>query len=406
MEQVLVGGYYDQVSPVDEYNSISAGSSWIGTETTRKQCIPADGKLKSMFIKISGAPGGGKSYTFHLMLNGNPTALAVTISGAVATTGNNTVNEIIVAPGDKVSLKVTDVGGPGNLYAYWSLMFVGDNPAESIVLGSIRTDKTGIRYSQISNTASAPQAGTDIGILQICPTDGTLKDMYIEQNQNAGQGSFTYTLRVNQIDTLLAVTITHPAVAGNNVADDIPVVAGDELSLKITPAGAPTNSPYAAFGVLFAPDIDGESILLGGILDNLDTGFPDYHQLCPVVFTQLWTNTNGTKQQGLQECTLKKLYVEISNAPGGGRSYTITVQREAADSTLVAVINDPATTANDIVHEVAVSNYDTVGIESVPAGVPAGRQLYWGVVSFRGEEGGIENKSANMGSKMVAAGLI
>jgi len=68
--------------------------------------FPTGGTLRSMYVKLSAAPGtiSGRTRTFTLVKNGTDTALQVVIDGNT-TTGNDTTNTVSVADGDYVYIK-------------------------------------------------------------------------------------------------------------------------------------------------------------------------------------------------------------------------------------------------------------------------------------------------------------
>ena len=68
--------------------------------------FPTGGTLRSMYVKLSAAPGtiSGRTRTFTLVKNGTDTALQVVIDGNT-TTGNDTTNTVSVADGDYIYIK-------------------------------------------------------------------------------------------------------------------------------------------------------------------------------------------------------------------------------------------------------------------------------------------------------------
>ena len=63
-------------------------------------------------MSIAAAPGAAKSYQFALRVNGVTKALSVTISGAAATSGNDTTNKVTTSLNDIANLISIPTGTP------------------------------------------------------------------------------------------------------------------------------------------------------------------------------------------------------------------------------------------------------------------------------------------------------
>ena len=396
MDQVLISGYNNPLSnSATEYNAISDGMVWNGTESNRKQLISAPGKLKNLYVQLSGTPGGGGIYTFTLMVNGANTTLEVAITGG--TTGSDVSSEIDVSAGDEVSIRVYDTGATSTPYARWSFMFTGDNAKESNILGAARANSgTNGGYAQVNAyAASADAVLPEADMRVVIPTGGTIKNLYVKLNGAPGTGgdAWTFTLRLDSGgglgDTALAVTITNAETAGNNIADDVAVSAGDIVTMSIVESVSATTR-LAWWGFTFEATIDGESLILGGSNDNLNTGgTAEYLGLMNAYYARIWTTTEADRYQLGQATTLKKFYVLLSGAPNQGGdvadAYTFKVRLNSADpaSGLSVTIADAATTGNDQVNSVTVTNsYDEVAISHQSADTPTAVDAYWGLVGY------------------------
>jgi hypothetical protein len=76
-----------------------------------------------------------------------------------------------------------------------------------------------------------------IEITMRAPRACTLRNMFVQHRVGGGAGvMITYTLRVNLVDTALAVPMLASATQASNVADSIAVAQGDQLSIKVTKA--------------------------------------------------------------------------------------------------------------------------------------------------------------------------
>ena len=410
MEQVISGGRYDALDDTTtRYNKLLSGHPWNLTEFVGKETVSTSGKIKNLRVKLDDSPGAGKHYDFTLMVNGAPTALTLEIADA-ATSGANTVNEIDVVAGDSVSLQCDPDNTPTVRYATWTSMFEGATVKESLILAGTYASplfNLDTRYHFVMGWGD-PVVENDCR--QVCPTSGKIKNLYLELSVDPGTSpeAYRFTLRKNGVSQTLTVTITADDTTGNDTVNEVMVAAGDVLTMMVEPLNAPSVAPLVSFGMTFVADTNGESIMLGGTSADLHSTTTKYAH---ILSTTTWVIVANEDERYClsQECTLKKLYVLLSAAPGDGKSYTFTLRKPGngqADGNLTVTITGVATTTgNDLVNEDAIANDDYVDLECTPAGTPDVADAYWGLVSYRAPPG-LENKSANMGSKMVAAGLI
>lgn len=387
-----------------------------GTETDSLTLVSTAGKIKNLRIVLSAAPGAGNSRIFTLYVNGAPSALTCTIAN-LATSCNDTTHEVDVVAGDRVCLKMTlGVGYADIADGYISTMFEGSTAKESLILGSYwgPLDKTQITYPQAMG-AMTYSTTTENDQRQVCPTSGKIKNLYVRLSADPGTApdAYRFTLRKNGASQTLTVTITANDTTGNDTTHEVTVAAGDILTLMVEPLSEPSETPNAHWGMTFVADTDGESIVLGGSYDNLNNAATEYIcLLCTNI--QSWTATEANHYSLGQSCTLKKLYILLSAAPGGGKSYTFTVRKPGngqADGNLTVTITGAgSTTGHDAAHTDVISDDDYVDLKCVPAGTPDAADAYWGVVCYITPPApppvGLENKSANMGVKMIAGKLI
>lgn len=68
------------------------------------------------------------------------------------------------------------------------------------------------------------------------PRAGTMANFYVRQNIIFGTAtkSITYTLRKNNVDTLLSVTMSAASQDGNDIVNTVTVAKGDLLDIKVT----------------------------------------------------------------------------------------------------------------------------------------------------------------------------
>lgn len=382
MEQVMFGGYADNLAVGDtEYNLLVGGKAWTGTSYHVTSTVSTAGVIKNLRVKLGGSPAVGKSYDFTLMVDGAPTALTIHIHDT-DTSGADTVNEIDVVAGNTVSLRCVPTGTPDARTATWTSMFEGATANESLILGTVGTYELATRYGNPMGYSVVNTPENEAR--QVCPTAGTIKDLYIVLNADPGAGgdAYRFTLRLNgaTVAQSLIVTITEPDKTGNDVAHNLVVVAGDVLTMMVEPLNSPTANPYAAFGMTFVADTDGESIVLAGTYDNLSNSATEYNYL-QAGYGNTW-DIEGNRPDLGQECTLKKLYVLLSGSPGVGNSYDFTVRVAGASSDVTVHIHDNDTTGNSGALDDTVADDEYVGLMVVPLSSPTVRDAYWGLVCF------------------------
>ena len=407
MKQIIVGGYPDALNNAsDEYNSLAGGRLWSNVAGINKQVISCDGTFRRLHVELDGVPGTNPFY-FTLEVNGVASTL-VAIVTAAATQGRDITHSVAVNTGDYVRLIQTRPdGNPTNTpTAKWSCEFEGDNPGESLLLSNCGSNIAATQYASVQNGTGAGSA-TELNVYQIIPTDGKIRDLYgiFSASPGAAPEAYTVTLRVNGADSTLTFTITAPNTTGSDTTHEVAVNAGDYVSYSIVPVNAPTVAPLVYLGAVFAPDIDGESILMGCSYDWPANAATEYQMLTGVGIL-VWDPTEANRLQNGQSATpsatLRKFYVRLFGAPGAGTSRDISVRVNGAASGITVTIADLATTASDLVHTYDLQDYDDLSIENVPVGVPTCNVTYWGMVCYIPSRRSIYN----VAPKLLAANAI
>jgi hypothetical protein len=97
---------------------VAVGTTYYGfpgsapnTDANNYAIAPYAGTLSNLYMASSGAPGAAQTYTATLYKNGSATALGATISGASATSANDTTNAVSVAAGDSLQIRLSTTGG-------------------------------------------------------------------------------------------------------------------------------------------------------------------------------------------------------------------------------------------------------------------------------------------------------
>lgn len=84
---------------------------------------PRAGTLRNLFVRHHSSTVSANTVTYTAQVNGVDTAIAVTLAANAVTTVGNVVNTVVVAQGDRITIKVTKSGviGAGGLKAVASM---------------------------------------------------------------------------------------------------------------------------------------------------------------------------------------------------------------------------------------------------------------------------------------------
>jgi len=325
--------------------------TWGGIEYSREAIIPTAGRLTNFKVGIKVAPGAGAYWTFTIWKNNATTALSVQIADAAVLSVLST-NDITVAAGDRISLRSRGTGAPTLAGAvYWRCDFIPNTSGETILLSNAAGQPL------VANSFYAPMATSFSTLVEfnaqiLFPTAGTLKKFYVRLVvAPGGATSRSFTIRKNGVDTGLVVTISGADINGNNTAagDAVDIDAGDRVSIQHTVTGAPAVSA-ARFGIVFLPDNPGEWIA-SATTGNPTSSTAVEYQRPNCGFSYLVATEN--EQHGLAPATTaKKIYVNLSAAPGLGESWIFTLREALSDTALTVTIADADTSGNATVNEV------------------------------------------------------
>ena len=390
MKQVLFGvnGLDALNNGATEYAVLHGSGSWNAAEVDRNEVIATAGTISRLYVELSAAPGGGAgdAYVFTLRKNGAATALTCTITQP-ATSGSDVAHSVAVVAGDTVSMECVPSSTPSATpTAQFTTLFTGTNANESLMLGrGYANYVSGTLYFGAQGLSAASTDENDAR--QVCPTAGTIKNLYVSLSADPGTSpdEYSFTLRKNGADTTLHCHIVANDVTGNDTANTVAVVAGDVLTVSSVPVSTPSvGAIRVAFGMTFLASIDGESIILGGLADDLSNADTEYASLVAPLMSETRSTTEANHQQLGQICELRKLYVLLSAAPGAGNDYTFAVLVNGAFPTfgMVVQVAGAATTGNDVTNSVYLANNDNVSLQCVPSSTPGAADAYWGLVCY------------------------
>lgn len=318
-----------------------AVASWAAAVANRNSLIPDTGILKQWRIELTVAPGAAKSYTYELYKNGAATGYQIVISGAGVTSGTNDT-ELAIAAGDLISMSCTPAGTPAAAGVKSSMIFesstIGNVP---LICGSeTSVGATTDRYNAMLGGVNwaATVAGTNVQVM--CPSSGTIKNLYISTNSAPGIGSsMTFTVAKNGVDTALVATVSGALTVASDVANSFTVVAGDLLEIHYTIGSGAPGGKIASWGAVFVPNDSTRQPILSGNNDATNVAAENYNQTqqSNLLFTATETNVANMNSINMR---LRGLAVKLDTASGGG-SWDGEVQKAGVATALTtATIND------------------------------------------------------------------
>jgi len=243
---------------------------------------------------------------------------------------------------------------------------------ESLVGGGSWTAPESLRYKLVS-------------------TDGIIKHLRVVLSGAPGVGThYDFTLMVNGAPTALTLEIAGAATSGSNMVNEIDVAPSDTVSLQCVPDNNPSVW-RAAWTCVFKGDTSAESLILGGSHYPLNSGATEYGQvMCS--YTDYSNVENDFRQVVPTAGTIKDFYVKLSESPGvgAGDAYRFTVRLNGATvaQSLIVTITQPATTGNDLAHNLVVAAGDVLTMMIEPILTPSATPYAcWGMTFLADVDG-------------------
>lgn len=295
-------------------------------------------------------PAAGILDSFLLTVPSSSTSLTIGGVSLSASAGNPGTSASTVAVSAGSTLEVSLSSAPPLDYRI-AYRFTGNNSNEAIMLGhAIEGAGTVTKYcfpftnNGISGGGSGAQpTTTESEHYFYAPTNFTIKSFYVTANLTGG-GQRTWTIMKNGSPTAATVD---SLVSMNITGLTIPVAVGDTLTVKFTSVENVWFTNFA-WGIMYNPDIDGESIV-GGTIDNAPTTSTGVVQFAPLWGSDnAWSATESDFTGVINNhFTVKKFRVDLSAAPGAGNNRRFRVRKNGNNILNTVDISDSATTAMD-----------------------------------------------------------
>lgn len=212
----------------------------------------------------------------------------------------------------------------------------------------------------------APQA-SEANARQVIPTDGDLGGLYAytDDAPSSASDSHVITLVVNGSDTGVSCTIDDSGFCF--IESYVAITAPSTVSTKVAPVGSPNiKSIYTQY--VFKPRNRNESIVLGSTGAALLTGTNNYQY----AYGNFGSALTGefVKMFIPKAGTLKKLCGEISAAPGGASTRTLTMDVNGSDTSLSIVFTSSSgTLICDNTNTASVADGDYIRLHHIRSGL-------------------------------------
>lgn len=248
--------------------------------------ISSDGTLKNYRQLLDAAPNPGdptKWMTFEVnvyteTMTGGATSLDFLIAGS-DTTGDSAAKTKAVTAGQMALFFVNTNSGPTTQFpGSEAIDFIPTTAGARIYSCPLNIPVSTTRYSSgVGTSINGDQSTVEQYI--VCPTSGTIKNLYVNLlNLTPGAGkTLTVTVRKNSVDTALTLSIVDANKFGSNTSNSFTVVAGDLVSIKGTTDSGNLNASSTGpkIGWTFIADNPLESpIFLSSWAEDVTTNSP------------------------------------------------------------------------------------------------------------------------------------
>lgn len=235
-----------------------SGHHWDQAYTFGSGVVPAAGKIKKLYVSISAAPGAAKTRTFTYYLNGSATGVTCDISGAAATTCEDSANSFDVVAGDTIGLAQIPSGTPAAARATWAAQFEPTTDGESFVAfgSSVTLPTSGTNFTFANGVGSGITYTTEPS-RRFSMQAARFSHFYGILGEAPGSGkSYAFTLRNAGGDSAVTFTIADLATSGSDTSNNFTPSFGALTSLKVVASGTPTSSfPRFGYKMYVAPTV-------------------------------------------------------------------------------------------------------------------------------------------------------
>lgn len=277
------------------------GDNLSSDETDTRGAITADGGTAlSMWVRLSVAPGAGKSVAITLLVNGSPSALAVTISNT-DTTGSLVTN-VTLAGGSHVNLQCTPSGTPAATAAFVAIVYRPNTAGYFQYPFSFGYDQN---FNATSSYYNAGLQGCNVisvgnRPISVLPFAGLVREVRIELEAAPGAGqSRAFDLYKNG-GSIATYTISNTDTLSNNTGLSLAIAAGDRLQWYQTPSGGSATTSSCRMAVCIQSTTSANLFALMMASTVADTNIATTYYLPPGCQGLLGTTPLNTTESEVQ----------------------------------------------------------------------------------------------------------
>lgn len=223
---------------------------------------------------------------------------------------------------------------------------------------------------------------TELQNVTVIAAPFTLSNFYVRLSSAPGVGfSRTFTIRKNQADTGVTITISDNNTLGFDYTHTVDFAPGDMLAIKETCVGSPQAATYAFAALGNNPTTKCQHMACS-----------DFFGANPSTSATTFMSPMGGKFGNATEVNVQQvvpaagsisgLQAYLFGVPGGAASWTITLRKNGVDTALTTTVTGGAAQGSDTTHSVAVAKGDLISLRLTPAGTPSTLGYYTVAVAF------------------------
>lgn len=254
---------------------------------------------------------------------------------------------------------------------------------KSVLFGSDNStpNETAVSYNCINATVFSSWSTNQALRNAVVPGPIMLSNFYLKTDIAPGAGNaYIFTVMKNNNPTTLEITIADANTVGTDTTHSASFAAGDVISLRSTPVGAPATLSVETWNSLVQTDTQTAPVLsVSGSASNSATsyGVMSGGQAQP----SGWSTTETDMQIIVPTSgTLSHLYNIVSSTPGSGKSWQYSLMVNGVATSLQTTIANTTTTANNTAVNVSVAAGDTISMRCIPSGTPTNSSMSFSVL--------------------------
>lgn len=352
------------------------GGTPNATEDNMTSVVSDDGKIRWMYLRTSTAQSATGTLTITLRVNGADSSLALTLgAGAAAGLYSQTGITVSVVAGDRITLKIVEGSGTSAAITGIGLLYHGKDPLWSHSRTMVSSTGTGATLAASSTgyvdfTSGAIQA-TETARQNISPSICLIRNLFFTTTTTQpASGSLVVTMRKNEVDTSLTITIAANSVAGT-YSDTVNTTKkfnpGDRVNLKLVNNATATSAGTSgkAFYTYDPKRRQRTTLIIGTNADTVTASSTEYTGGADGGVFQAAENGRYALSAGSGK--LRNFYLYSSTAQPASGSVVFTYRVNTVDTSLVITVpaNSAAGVYSDTTNSATIAAGDILTIKAV-----------------------------------------